>query len=200
LSTWAIVPVKARSSGKQRLAAALPAQTRTILIRTMLEHVLSVLQGTAGIEQVLILSPDRERLPAAVRVLADAGGGLNAALEAAMPELLAQGATRALIVFADLPLLTPEDVAALIGAAGTADVALAPDHTGTGTNALSLALPTSFRFQFGPGSRARHLAEATRTALTAVAIERPGLAFDLDDPADLQQLRSRAHPRYGFLG
>jgi 2-phospho-L-lactate/phosphoenolpyruvate guanylyltransferase len=194
-----VVPVKARSAGKQRLAEALPAETRTMLIHTMLNHVLSVLQETPGIEQVLVTSSDREPLPAAVRLLADAGAGLNGALEAAMGELIARGATRALIVFADLPLLTREDVAALLAAAGTADIALAPDHTGTGTNALSLALPTSLRFQFGPGSCARHFAEAARAGLTAVAVERFGLAFDLDEPADLEKLRSRAHPRYAFL-
>jgi 2-phospho-L-lactate guanylyltransferase len=194
-----VVPVKARSAGKQRLAEALPAETRTILIRTMLDHVLSVLQETPGIEQVLVTSSDRERLPAAVRLLADAGAGLNGALEAAMAELIARGATRALIVFADLPLLTREDVAALLAAASTADITLAPDHAGTGTNALSLALPTSLRFQFGPGSRTRHFAEAARVGLTAVAVERFGLAFDLDEPADLEKLRSRAHPRYAFL-
>jgi 2-phospho-L-lactate guanylyltransferase len=200
VSTWAIVPVKARGAGKQRLAAALASETRSRLIRTMLEHVLAVLEETPGIEQVLVTSPDPEPLPGPVRLLTDAGGGLNAALEAALPELLAQGATRALIVFADLPLLTRADVTTLLAAARDAGVALAPDHAGSGTNALSLALPTPFRFQFGPGSRARHMAEATRAGLSAVAIERAGLAFDLDEPADLEELRARAHPRYAFLG
>jgi 2-phospho-L-lactate guanylyltransferase len=197
MSTWALVPVKARSAGKQRLAAALPDETRTLLVRTMLEHVLSVLKETPAIGQVIVTSPDPEPLPSAVRLLADTGGGLNAALEAAIPALIAGGATRALIVFADLPLLTREDIAALL--AHPADVALAPDHTGTGTNGLSVSVPTRFRFQFGPDSCARHLAEAGRLGLTAAAIGRPGLAFDLDEPADLEKLRALAHPRYAFL-
>ena len=46
--------MKARSAGKQRLAAALPGELRTTLIRTMLARVLGVLDATPGIERVLV--------------------------------------------------------------------------------------------------------------------------------------------------
>jgi 2-phospho-L-lactate/phosphoenolpyruvate guanylyltransferase len=198
VSTWALVPVKARSSGKQRLASALPEPQRTALIGAMLEHVLAAVRA-APLAGVLILSPDGEPLPQATHVLRDRGTGLNTALELAVPELLALEATRLLIVFADLPLLACEDLVALERATEASGVALAPDHTGTGTNALGLALPTAFRLQFGAGSCARHQLEAARIGRPATLVQRPGLAFDVDEPADLETLRARADPRYAFL-
>jgi 2-phospho-L-lactate guanylyltransferase len=198
VSTWVLVPVKSRSSGKQRLASVLPEPQRTALIGAMLEHVLAVVR-TAPLAGVLLVSPDHEPPPPAVRVLHDDGVGLNAALELAVHELRVLGATRALIVFADLPFLTCEDLVALERATESSGVALAPDHTGTGTNALGLALPSAFRLQFGPDSCARHQREAERIGHPAALVLRPGLAFDVDEPADLEALRARAEPRYAFL-
>ena len=76
----------------------------------------------------------------------------------------------------------------------------APDHTGSGTNALSVRLPTLFRFQFGPGVFQRHLEEAHRIGVAAACVARAGLAFDIDEPADLERLRARGVARYAFLG
>ena len=198
MSTWALVPVKARSSGKQRLASALPEPQRTALIGAMLEQVLAAVRA-APLAGVILICPDGEPLPPATRVLRDRGAGLNAALELALEELRVLQATRALIVFADLPLLSCEDLVALEQATESYGVALAPDHTGTGTNALGLTLPSAFRLQFGAGSCARHQLEAERIGRTAALVRRPGLAFDVDEPTDLQTLRARADPRYAFL-
>jgi 2-phospho-L-lactate/phosphoenolpyruvate guanylyltransferase len=198
VSTWALVPVKARSGGKQRLASVLTQPQRTALIGAMLDHVLGVVRA-APLTGVLLISPDPESLPPATHVLHDGGIGLNAALELALSELLALKATRVLIVFADLPLLSCEDLVALERATEASGVALAPDHTATGTNALGLALPTAFRLQFGPGSCARHELEAARIGRPAAWVLRPGLAFDVDEPGDVEALRARADPRYAFL-
>jgi len=198
VSTWAIIPVQARSAGKQRLGSVLSALQRPALIDAMLEHVLAVVHA-APLAGVVILSPAEEPVPAGTHVLRDRGTGLNAALELALPELLALKATRALIVFADLPLLGAEDLVALERATDASGVALAPDHTGTGTNALGLALPSPFRLQFGAGSCARHQLESERIGRPAAVVLRPGLAFDVDEPADLARLRARADPRYAFL-
>jgi 2-phospho-L-lactate guanylyltransferase len=199
LSCWALVPVKARTTGKQRLAQALPEEARTRLIGRMLEHVLAALAQCPEIAGVAVVTPDREGLPRALRVLPDAGAGLNEALQAVLPQLQAAGARRVAIIFADLPLLTGADVTALVRAGHAAGIALAPDHTGRGTNAMCLTLPTPFRFQFGPGSFARHSIEATRLGRTAAVVEREGLAFDIDEPPDIEKLRARRDPRYDFL-
>ena len=71
---------------------------------------------------------------------------------------------------------------------------------GTGTNAVCLRLPTRFRFQFGPGSFAAHRAQVITGARAPLAVVQPGLAFDVDVPADLEMLVARGASDYSFLG
>ena len=199
MSTWALVPVKARHAGKQRLAANLGDAARAQLVRRMLADVLGSLNACPEISGTLVMSPERDVLPATTQVLDDPAAGMNASLDLALESLGQRGATCIALVAADLPLLAPAEVSALVAAARTAGVALAPDGRGTGTNALCLMLPTQLRCQFGPGSFALHQAEAARLGLTAATVRLPGLAFDVDEMADLAALKARGLERYGFL-
>ncbi len=199
MSCWALVPVKARTAGKQRLVHALSEEARTRLISRMLEQVLAAIAQAPEIAGVAVVTPERAGLAAPLRVLTDDGAGLNEALQAALPQLEADGVRRVAIIFADLPLLSVADVTALVQGGGAAGIALAPDHSGNGTNGMCLTLPTAFRFQFGAGSLARHSAEAMRLGSAAALVRRDGLAFDIDEPEDVEKLRSRRDPRYDFL-
>ncbi|GAB3174760.1 hypothetical protein GCM10027059_47380 [Myceligenerans halotolerans] len=72
-----------------------------------------------------------------------------------------------------------------------ADVVIATDRVGRGTNLLLLGAPSAergFRFQFGPDSRAAHEAEAARLGLRAVTISNPATAVDLDTVDDWNEL------------
>jgi 2-phospho-L-lactate/phosphoenolpyruvate guanylyltransferase len=189
VSCLALVPVKAGGTGKQRLAQSLTHVQRAELIRLMLAEVLSALAATPAIDEVLVLSHERGHVPPSIEVVSDPGCGLNASLQGMLPALAARGATRLTILFADLPLVSAADVAALLGAARGHTIALAPDHAGTGTNALTLPLPSSFQLKFGPGSFAAHLEEAARVGLTVATVRRAGLACDIDEPADIEALR-----------
>lgn len=191
MTRWAIVPVNARRLCKTRLAGVLPDDARLALVRDMLAHVLSVLGSVATLDRVVVVSPERDLIPDAIQVFADAGDGLNAALRSALTEVSRQGATRAVIVPSDLPLVAPADIEALIAAAASTGLALAPDAAGTGTNAVALTLPSRFEPSFGPNSFARHAAQAPHAVL-----DRPGLA-DLDLPADLLKYRFQSQ---GFDG
>jgi len=186
VSCWSITAVKSLSSCKTRLAAHLSQQRRTALATDMLSHVLSVLSRAEGVDRVAVVSPEHPVLPASVVALDDPGGGLNEALSAAALEARHRGAERVLIVHADLPLLEPEEVTALIDASRSSGLAIAPDRHGRGTNALCLTWPPAIRFEFGPESLAKHLAQAAARGLSPAVIRRPGLAFDLDDPDDLR--------------
>jgi 2-phospho-L-lactate/phosphoenolpyruvate guanylyltransferase len=166
----------------------------------MLDDVLAALGACAEIDDALVMSPERDELDPATQLLHDPAAGMNAALTLALAGLAQRGATCVALVAADLPLLEPADVAALVAAAHGSGVALAPDSRGSGTNAICLTLPTSFRLHFGPGSFALHQAEAARCGITAVTITRQGLGFDVDEPADLGALVAQRLPRYSFLG
>jgi len=195
MSCWALVPVKARRAGKQRLAGLLDEAARAALIERMLAHVLATLRRAPGVDHTAVVTPEREGLPEDILWLADAGDGVNAALHVALAALSARGARRAVLVAADLPWLGADEVAALIGASEKHGIALAPDRHGSGTNAIALALPSDFRPHFGRGSLAAHLAEAARLGITAALVRLPGLGFDVDEPEDLTLLNGRGDGR-----
>lgn len=151
----------------------------------MLGHVVQTLRDTPGIDRIAVVSPEHGDLPGNIVALADPGRGLNHALMRAAEEARHRGATRILVVHADLPLLRSSEVATLIEAAESTGFAVAPDRGGTGTNAMCLSSLPRFRFRFGHESLRRHLAEAARHGISPVIVRSPGLAFDVDQIADL---------------
>lgn len=184
MTCWVVIPAKAAPAAKGRLAEALGPDERAALAAAMLSAAIAAVRAAPGVDGVLLVGDaaghsETERLT-------DPGGGLNAALDAARTVLLARGATRVISLAADLPLVTGDDVAALVQLPnGTAGIA--PDRHGTGTNALSLPLPQAagFAYAYGIGSCARHKAETARLGLNLREIVLPGLARDVDEPADL---------------
>jgi 2-phospho-L-lactate guanylyltransferase len=152
----------------------------------MLHHVVGVASKASHVQQLCLLGPMQPDLPEHIRPLADPGKGLNPALHAALVQALQGGASRMIVLFADLPLLTSQDIELLaVAPAGT--IAMAPDRHGTGTNALSLPLPQArgFTFGFGPDSFAKHHAEADRLEIRIEEVHSQGLARDVDMPEDL---------------
>jgi 2-phospho-L-lactate/phosphoenolpyruvate guanylyltransferase len=189
----AVVPVRSLAGGKTRLAGVLTPEERETLVRAMLDHVLATVAASGVIDGALVVSPDpaarafaRER-GAGVLAQAAAAPGLNAAIALGRQRALARRTGAALVLFADLPLLRPQDLRRL--AADPAPVVLAPDRHGTGTNALLLRLTdggggAAFAPHFGEGSAAAHRAEAAARAVRAATVATPGVAFDLDTPED----------------
>jgi 2-phospho-L-lactate/phosphoenolpyruvate guanylyltransferase len=174
----ALVPVRGFETGKSRLAEALGQEPRRLLIQEMAE---TALQAVSGLD-VRVVTPDREVTEWArdrgAAVMTDSGPDLNATLERARYLALSGGASSVLVLFADLPSVTPDDVHALLPLRSASDTVLAPDHAGTGTNAVHVGPSSPLRYRFGPGSLAAHLALAP----SALVVRRPGLGQDLDDP------------------
>ena len=177
---WIVLPIKAPADCKTRLRGVLDDAAREALVADMLHHVVAACSQVAG-AAVFLLGPERHGLP--VDLLADPGGGLNAALTAAVRAAEAAAVDRITFISADLPHVETTEIARLLQGAAT----IAPDRAGTGTNALSLPLlaATRFTFHYGADSFARHRAEAERLGLRMTPVESPGLAFDIDLPEDL---------------
>jgi 2-phospho-L-lactate guanylyltransferase len=193
MRTIAVIPVKPPGEGKSRLEGALDDADRAALIRSMFRRVLRAVIET-GIEAIVVsrdASIRREAEAAGAWALDEHGGSdLNEALETARVFLSARGAEALLVLPADLPSIEPDDVRALMTLAWTAPaVVVAPDAAGQGTNALLLAPADSIAFGFGPDSFARHCEAARKAGITPMILRRPGLALDLDTPADLERLR-----------
>jgi 2-phospho-L-lactate guanylyltransferase len=171
-----------------RLAGQLSAAQRLQLVRLMLARVIGAVRQSQCIDALACVSEERDTVPAEIPLLADAGAGLNSALDAARQMLIDRGADELVVLPADLPFVTAADIDALVESGRRAGCALATDRAGLGTNALWLPARMPFRFQFGPGSRLRHLEEAKRLGLASALVSLPGLAFDVDGPDDLRFL------------
>jgi 2-phospho-L-lactate guanylyltransferase len=94
--------------------------------------------------------------------------------------LRAEGIATALVAHADLPLATR-----LAWVADFPGVTLVPDRRLDGTNVVAVPAGAGFRFSYGPGSFARHRAEAARLGLAARIVQDERLSWDVDVPSDL---------------
>ena len=183
-----IVPHRGLEAAKTRLAPVLDPAEREALARTLLARVLGVARASS--DDVVVISPSEALRPtveaAGARLEVQRGMGLNAGLEQARAAALADGVETVIVLHGDLPNLAADDVAALLAAIPDGGgVAIAPDRAGSGTNGLAQSPADAIPFAFGPGSFALHRYAAAATGLPLAVVQRPGLAFDLDTPADL---------------
>jgi len=198
------VPVKHLDRAKKRLDGVLTPDQRRGLVVAMLKDVLAVLTGHAGLDAVHVVTPDESVAGIArqfdARVIDEPpGGGLNAALAHAAEILAGDGVDAVLQLPADVPNVGADDIDRLLAATVPAPSAvIVPAHDDDGTNGLLVAPPTALVFAFGPGSNRRHQAQAGAHGVATVALALPGLAADIDKPADLAKLRSM--PRRGETG
>jgi len=188
VSARIIVPHRGLSAAKTRLSPVLDDGEREALARRLLEQVLRVAHEACG--DVVVITPSEALAPlvteAGARLVVQRGLGLNAGLEQARDEAIADRIETLVVLHGDLPNLGAADVAALFSALGEGrGVAIAPDRAGSGTNGLALRPPDAIGFRFGVGSFDAHLGEAASAGVTITEVHRPGLAFDLDTPADL---------------
>lgn len=195
MTLWAIIPVKPLRRGKSRLAGALSEDERTELNRSLLEHTLKTLSALRELEEVLVISRDPQALAlarsyGARTVREDSQSELNTALKRAT--IIAQVyATRGVLVLpADLPLITREDVLTLIEhAADPPVVVIAPDRHGKGTNALLMSPSGLIEYDFGENSFQRHCERVRETGARLEIVDLPSLGLDLDVPEDLEMIR-----------
>ncbi|HST25379.1 MAG TPA: 2-phospho-L-lactate guanylyltransferase [Gaiellaceae bacterium] len=180
-----LVPLKRLDDVKTRLAGVLPIGERSALMLEMLSGVLAALKE-ADVGPITIVSSE-ELSPNGVSVFDDRGLAWNDALAAAMREVVTEPIVA--VVSADLPLLTAQDVRALVAATPERGMAIARARDG-GTNAVSMRPAGAVETHFGePQSADMHARAAEAAGLDACILDVPGLAFDIDTPDDLDAFR-----------
>jgi FO synthase len=196
----AVVPVKALTSSKQRLAPALGSR-REAFARGLLAQTLFALAGSRSVSGVLVVTADAEVADEARR-----GGAevlqeevdLNTACAHGLAEVRTRGADICAIFHADLALLSPNGVDALISSyleyrrvEGDSVIGIVRCAKGTGTNVVLIDSRQPFTPAFGPASFAAHqLAAGSR----ARELRSEEAAFDVDTVADLEELAGGAVP------
>ena len=178
-----LLPVKSFREAKLRLAPALDPADRAELARAMATH---VVLSAAPLPTAVVC--DDAEVAAWARdlgalVVWEPERGLNRAVEAGVARLAAGGAHRVVVAHADLA-----HASGLEWVARFAGVTLVPDHRDNGTNVICVPAAAGFTFSYGPGSFARHGAEAHRLGLPLRVVREPSLSHDVDLPADLAAL------------
>ena len=196
---WVVIPVKDFVNAKQRLSGVLSPSERRALSQAMVEDMLRCLQALPQLSGVLLVSDDpgaellAYRYGASLITEARSQRGLNAAAAQGAAWLAQAGASHMLLLHGDLPCVRAEDIARV--AAGLANgaaplVRLVPDRRGEGTNGLLCSLPAPIMFDYGAHSLRAHRHACHRGSIPVEVMPAPGLALDMDTPADLYVLSS----------
>jgi 2-phospho-L-lactate guanylyltransferase len=182
-----LIPIKQSAAAKTRLLGATrsPADHAQLVHAMQLDTVDAVLALSthplvAGLS--VVAGQLSVRLPVAVEVLADAGGGLNRALSVAAADLAArypEDGVAALV--GDLPALRAADLLAALGQAGHHPRSFVRDLAGSGTTLLAAGPGCALEPRFGLDSARLH---AESGAAELVAAE--SLRADVDSAEDLR--------------
>ena len=191
-----LIPIKDLRSAKQRLAGVLPQEQRTILAETMLSDVLAAIAGWRGHPPVALVTSYAPAVELATQhgfqVFRDGENlGETAAIEMGTRTAIESGAGETLVLPGDIPLVTSDELAALYAAAPAAGILLSPAADGRGSNAVLRRPGDLIPLRFGNDSFVPHRRAAEETGRPVVIAEFPGIALDIDTPADLAQLFSQ---------
>ena len=188
---WCVIPVKRLAAAKQRLAAMLAPGQREELARRMMTDVIRAARQVGALAGIAVVTADDAVAALALRegatvVRETDENGLNAALRHATGAVVRFGARAVVVIPGDVPLVAPEDIAAMIDGHGDGPaVTIARAASDGGSNALALTPPGVIDFAFGAASFERHCRLARAAGVEPVLPLLPRLALDIDRPADL---------------
>ena len=204
MTIWAIVPVKPLRRGKSRLAEMLTEDERTELNSQLLAHTLATLKKTPEVEEVLVVSRDPKALAIArdhnARTIREnSSPSLNTALERATAVAKMYTSNGVLIVPADLPLISQEDIQKIISVGNRLKriVVITPDRHKNGTNALLVSPAGIIDYDYGEKSFERHCERARKAGAKLEICTLPSIELDLDLPEDLELVAEEINFSFG---
>jgi 2-phospho-L-lactate guanylyltransferase len=192
---WVVVLVKGFEAAKQRLSPALDPPTRRSLA---VDNALLALRAAGAGDHVLAVCGSPEAAELASRqgaevLLESSPAGQNPAARLGLEHAAARGAGAVVLLSSDLPLVSSDNVAAMIeeGRRMGSPAVLAAAATGRGgTNALYLCPPTVIDLHFGDASLEKFARDAAERKVRFQLFDSPSLALDIDEPSDLEELRA----------
>jgi 2-phospho-L-lactate guanylyltransferase len=190
---WAVVPMKATSGSKQRLAGALSPALRQELATAMFTDVMTTLSAVTTLAGIAVVTIDPKITTIAqsfgARIITDgATDGHTGAVTAAGRMLAGEGRHGMLALPGDIPLVTPQEIEHVLATHPAAPAfSIVAAHDGRGSNAVLLTPPDVLALRFGDDSFVPHVAEAERLGIALRRHELPGIGLDIDTPADLAE-------------
>ncbi len=185
-NTLAIVPIRFQPSTKQRLAQILDTAMRQQLVKAMLIDVLTAISHAHSIGRCVLVTSDVNFLsgfvPSQFELFKSKTSGLNQELNEFIQGLSDEEIRNAIVILADLPLLTGDILDEIIQSGQkTKRPVIAQDWRRSGTNILYFDVPPIFNFHFGKQSSQRHMADFSNAGLNPIIYRSLETALDLDD-------------------
>ena len=175
-----VIPYK-KASAKSRLSSVLSQEEREEFVEIMLNQVIDSVREV-GIENIDILSPSMYGLEnmKKAQVLLD-----KSDLNEALNRYLEQAKEPVLIAMADLPLLSPKHIKAIIST--KEDICIVPGRGG-GTNVLFVKNPSCYRIKYYGSSFLTHCSTAVELRQNIEIYDSFFAGTDIDEPDDLVEL------------
>lgn len=192
MTLWALVPIKPLKDGKSRLSEVLADNEREALNKTLLIHTIETLITINRINQIAVVSHDAKVLRVAREyqvktIQEDRRTNLNNALRKATNAICAYDVSQILIIPADLPLMTANDIGELLDKThGAPEIIISPDSRLNGTNAILINPVGILDYEFGDYSFNKHIEQAQRKNIKIEIYNNDRIALDLDLPEDLK--------------
>lgn len=198
MNLWAVIPVKPLKRLRVEHNNLLTDEEWSKLNTGMLESIIRAIRNVHGVKEILVVSKDTYLLSIArdlhVKTLQeDSGSDINSALMRASTVASMYKSHSLLVLAADLPLITTEDVETFINISSQQpEMVIAPDRRNIGTNAIFLN-PNNiqYRFQFGGNSFDKHLSEAQRLQYHIAISDLKSLRIDIDSPEDFEWIKKQ---------
>jgi 2-phospho-L-lactate/phosphoenolpyruvate guanylyltransferase len=191
---YLLIPVKDLSNAKQRLSGLLSGAERSEFAGRMLAHTLGEASRSRGCDRVAVVTLSEPAVKMAGRLGFEVirereQVSESISVDYALRILSAKGASAALRLPIDLPLVTAEEIDTIFSEmdllSRRRSVVMVASRDQTGTNAIGRTPPDLFPSHFGPGSLKKHREEARLSGSVCRELRLPGVECDIDDPADL---------------
>lgn len=189
-----LLPIKDLRNAKQRLVPLLSPQERVAIAQAMLADTMRAVREVKQADKIFVVT----NYAPAMQMAEENGWELlreetqiseSVSVDAASHQCAELGITSLLRLPLDVPLVQASDIDELLEVQCAAPaLVIVPSRDGTGTNAIRRTPPALFPSHFGPGSFARHCAEAERAGAEILIRRNPRLEMDVDDEADLRAL------------
>jgi 2-phospho-L-lactate/phosphoenolpyruvate guanylyltransferase len=191
-----LIPFKSLATAKQRLAEALDARQRSELAEAMLRDVMAAAAGVKDRIDIALVTGDGQAQAIAKElgflIIEDTRNeSETAAIAMATAWCEAQGYDTTIVVPADIPLITADELYGVLDASPKEGAVFVPAYDRRGSNCILRRPASIIPLRFGNDSFLPHCEAMKKTGKELVIVEFPGIGLDIDNPHELEMLVQR---------
>tara|TARA_Y100000815_G_C13246285_1_gene463728 strand:- start:257 stop:892 length:636 start_codon:yes stop_codon:yes gene_type:complete len=193
MKTACIIPVNKLNNIKSRLSNFFNIEQRIELNIEMLKDVLLAVKYSKNIDETYIITPDKNVINIIKKfkcryLLEEKKVGVNIAVQKAISKSITEGATAAIILPSDIPLISSHEIDKIIDYGKDRDtVIITPAKRFDGTNSLFLHPPKIINTYYDQNSFTSHYNEAVKKNSKCNVLLSKNIMLDLDSISDLKE-------------